>query len=489
MSRNVLAFDIGVSGGQAVLGCFSDGRIVLRKVYSFGNRPIRLGDTVYWDIMTLFGHIKRGIRAAADSGGFESIGIDTWGVDFAFIGKSGNYIEAPVHYSDKRTKDIFSYAFEKVPRDEFYDITGNRLLETNTVFQIMSVMRDRPKLFASAEKILTVSDLLNYMLSGTGCTDRSSASTTQMMDIHRFHWAYNLTEKIGIPRRLLPEIVPCGKVLGNVKPEICSETGITSAKTIAVCGHDVQCSAAAVPAEEDEFMFLIAGTWALFGIVSGVPLVSELSCRMNITNEVGLGEKITSYKSLVGLWLINETLRQWRKEDFDIDFSAMAALAAEAKPFGCFIDPNSSEFLSPGNIPEKIRGFCRRTGQKVPCSRSEIARCIFESLALSFRFCYDEFRACTRRIYKRIYIVGKGCRLEMLCAMTADACGCEVISGPAEAVSYGNSAIQLLALGEISSVRDTVSVIGASENIRVCRPVCTSAWNDAYSVFRKIRGK
>ncbi len=481
----VLAVDYGASGGRVMLGKYDGEQITVQEIHRFSNDPVTVNGTMYWDVLRLFHEMKQGMIKAKAYGGAESIGVDTWGVDFGLLDEKGYLLENPVHYRDGRTEGMLEKGFAKIPREHFYGITGNQFMEINTAFQLLALKEQRPELLARADCLLLMPDLFNYFLSGVKKSERSIVSTTQMGNPSEPGWVTEVTEKFGIPEKILTEVVPTGTVLGTIREEIKEELGIGEMDVIAVAGHDTQCALTAVPAKEEDFIFVSCGTWSLFGTELARPIVTEQSEKLNITNETGTDGRTSFLKNIIGLWLVQESRRQWMREGKEYSFSQLEKLAEEAEPFRCFIDPDAPEFVPAGNIPERIREYCGRTGQKVPQTEGEIVRCINESLALKYRYVLEEIKACTQKEYGAIHMVGGGIQSKLLCKFTAHANGIPVIAGPVEATVFGNIAIQLMAKGVIKDLAEARKVIADSDRPVVYEPENKDAWDRAYEFYRK----
>lgn len=484
--KRVLAFDFGASSGRAIIGSFDGEKISLQEVHRFSNDPVMLNGTLYWDVLRLFYEIKQGIVKAKIAGGFDSIGIDTWGVDFGLIDKNGRLLENPVHYRDLRTAGLVEESFKTVPKKEQYDITGIQFMELNTLFQLISLRRQRPELLDRADKMLFMPDLLAYFLTGKMCAEYSIASTSQLIDIKTRSWSERLLQAFDIPESLFAPLVQPGTVLGNLSDEICEECGVESVPVISVCGHDTQSAITAVPCEDGQFAFLSSGTWSLFGTELKNPIVNETTLDINITNEGGYGGSTGFLKNIIGLWLIQESRRQWQREGQDYSYADLEKLALSQPEFKCFIDPDAPEFVPQGNIPERVREFCKKTGQYVPQSVGEIMRCIYESLAMKYRMTFQKLCACTGVDYPVIHVIGGGTKDGLLCKMTADSCGRTVKAGPIEATVMGNVAVQFMSDGTIKSIGEARKAVAASESLKTYEPENTDAWAAAYESFVKI---
>lgn len=486
--KRVLVFDFGASSGRAMLGKFNGETISLEEIHRFENNPVKLNGTFYWDIYRLFYEVRQGISKAVLAGGFDSIGVDTWGVDFGLIGADGALLESPVHYRDERTKGMIEKALMLLPRERFYKITGNQFMDINTVFQLVSLQRKRPHMLKNAQTLLLMPDLFNYLLTGVKKSEASIASTTQMMNAVNKKWSDTVLDTLKLPKRLLTEIVPSGTVIGKLSDSICNDLNAPKADVIAVCGHDTQCAVAAVPTEEKDFIFISCGTWSLFGTELDEPLINPVSEALNLTNETGFGGTTTFLKNIIGLWLIQESRRQFRREGTELSFAELEKLALAAEPFQSFINPDAPEFVPEGDIPERVREFCKRTGQHVPESVGEVMRCIYESLALKYRQAFEEIKICTGREYRTINLIGGGTKDGLLCQMTANACNCPVTAGPIEATAYGNAAIQIIAAGAIPDIKTARKIIAESDSVKTYTPDNAEAWEAAYERYREFQG-
>lgn len=486
MTKRVLAFDFGASSGRAIIGSFDGEKITLQEVHRFSNDPVSVGGTVYWDALRLFHEIKQGIIKARLAGGFESIGIDTWGVDFGLIDAEGRLMENPIHYRDARTAGLVDEAFKTMPREKLYGITGIQFMELNTLFQLISLKKYRPWMLERADKMLFMPDLFGYMLTGKMCSEYSIATTSQLIDLETKSWSEEILDSFGIKKSLFAKLVPSGTVLGELSKEICEECGVDPVPVISVCGHDTQSAITSVPCEDGNFAFLSSGTWSLFGTELEKPIVNETSLGINITNEGGFDGSTGFLKNIIGLWLIQESRRQWQREGTDYSYAELEKLALAAEPFKCFIDPDAPEFVPHGNIPERVREFCRKTGQYVPETVGEIMRCIYESLAMKYRLTFEKLRECTERDYPVIHVIGGGTKDGLLCQMTASSCDRTVKAGPIEATVMGNLAVQLMSGGSIENIGQARKIVAVSSELKTFEPQNTEEWSKAYENFLKI---
>lgn len=481
----VLAIDFGASSGRVMLGTYDGKQISVKEIHRFSNDPVIINGTMYWDVLRLFYEVKQGMLKSKAYGKIDSIGVDTWGVDFGLLDESGYLLENPVHYRDSRTEGMLAKSFRLIPKEEFYQLTGNQFMEINTAFQLLALKEQRPDLLSRADCLLLMPDLFNYFLSGVKKSERSIVSTTQMSNPKEIGWAGEAVKRLGIPQDILTEVVPTGTVLGSVLPEIQDELGIEPMDVIAVAGHDTQCALAAVPAREEDFIFVSCGTWSLFGTELSEPIITDQSARLNVTNETGAEGKTSFLKNIIGLWLIQESRRQWMREGEEYSFSELERMAEEAEPFWYLIDPDAPEFVPAGNVPKRICAYCEKTGQKAPETKGQIVRCINESLALKYRYSLEEIRACTGKEYQAIHMVGGGTNSKLLCRFTARANHIPVVAGPIEATVYGNMAIQLMAKGKIENLKEARRVIAQSETPVTYLPENSGDWDKAYEFYKK----
>lgn len=487
--KRVLAFDFGASSGRAILGIFDGERIELQEVHRFSNDPVKINGTVYWDVQRLFFEIKQGILKAKEAGGFDSIGIDTWGVDFGLLRKDGTLVENPVHYRDARNDGMVEKATEYMSKERMYDITGIQFMDFNTVFQLLSLKENRPYILEEADKLLFMPDLLNYMLSGVKSTEFSIATTSQMVDLKTNNWSEEILDTFGIKKDLLTDIAPTGAVIGQLSDEICEELGVPKADIVSVAAHDTQSAITATPCEFDDFAFISCGTWSLFGTEVKEPIINEASKKLNVTNEGGYDYTTAFLKNICGLWLIQESRRQWIREGKEYSYAELEKLALECEPFKCFIDPDAPEFAPMGNLPRRVKEYCEKTGQYVPQTVGEIIRCIYESLALKYRYTFDGIKECTGKDYDRIHVMGGGTKDKLLLQMTAQSCNVNVYGGPIEATALGNVAIQLMSTGAIRDIKEARKIIAKGENLKLYEPNDNALWEKAYEDFKKIIDK
>ena len=487
-TRNCLVFDLGAESGRAVLGRFDGNSLALEDIHRFPNGPIRLRDSIYWDTLRLFSEIKQGISSAIRDHACkpDSIGIDTWGVDFGLLDRRGDLIGNPFHYRDRRCDGMLEAAFSRVPRAEIFERTGIQFMQINTLYQLLSMALDGSPALSSARTMLLMPDLFSYWLTGMVCSERTIASTSQCLDPNTGTWALPLLERLGIPTHIFSEIVEPGAVLGPLLPSVVEETGADSVQVIAGGSHDTASAVAAVPAETDDCAYLSSGTWSLMGVELPRPVINEKALAYNFTNEGGVCSTIRLLKNITGLWLIQECRRTWAAEGETLSYEEIARMAAEAPPSAAFVDPDHRDFMAPGDMPSRIRDFCRQTGQQSPEAIGSLARLVFESLALKYRLTLERLEELIGRHLGTIHIVGGGSQNRLLSQFTADATGRAVIAGPVEATAAGNAVMQLIALGELGSIEEGRAVVRRSFHTETYEPRDTHRWEDTYRGFLKL---
>ena len=485
----MLAIDLGASSGRGIVGTFDGKKLSVRENHRFPNEPVNTCGNFCWDILRIFHEIKASISkcALSDDKDIKSIGIDTWGVDYGFIDKNGALMANPYHYRDLRTEGIQPYAFSKVPFEEIYGVTGIQTMNFNTLYQLVADLRDRKYIVDNADKLLFVPDLLNYFLTGNKFNEYTIASTGALLDAKKREFATELLNKFGIRKDLFCELVMPGHRVGKLTDAIKAEVGNVNADVVNVASHDTASAVIAVPAKRgDEFVYISSGTWSLMGVESPEPIINERSASFNFTNEGGAGRTIRFLKNIMGLWLEQESRRQWKREGLEFSFDELTEKALESKPFACFINPNDDLFSPQGDMPGRIREYCKKTGQHVPETIGEIVRCIFESLVLCYRQTIDSIESMTGKKYSSINIVGGGTKEKILCQYAADACNRVVYAGPVEATAIGNIAMQAISAGEIKDIAEAREIIRDSFEVKVYEPHHTDAWDEAYQRYLNI---
>ena len=484
--KKVLAFDFGASSGRAILGTFDNGKITLEELHRFSNDPVSVNGHFYWDVLRLFHEIKQGILACSAAGhkDIAAIGIDTWGVDFALIDKDGEMLANPYHYRDF-TQENMNSAIEELGKENIYSKTGIQFLTFNTIFQFYYLKKNKPEIFDRAEHFLMIPDLFNYMLTGKMANEYSNASTTQLLNPVKGDWEFELIDALGVDKKLFKNIVNSGTVLGTLLPELASELQMPEVPVICVASHDTGSAVAAVPFENPETsLYISCGTWSLMGSEMRKPVITEDAMRFNFTNEGGVERTTRFLSNIMGLWLIQESRRQWKRENKDYSFNDMEQAARAATPFVSFINPDCPDFTPPGDMPSRIKEFNKQKGFKVPETMGDVVLCIYQSLALKYRYVVESMEELMGKKIDTIHMVGGGIKDTFLCQMTADATGRRVVAGPTEGTAMGNIAVQLMALGEIDGLEGIRKVICASTETKEYTPSGDKAWDEAYETFK-----
>ena len=477
-----LAFDLGAESGRAVLGTLAGGKIELEVIHRFRTEGLMMLGVRQWDLTRIYEDMITGLHICAKehTTQLDGIGVDTWGVDFGLVAEDGTVLGNPVHYRDKRNDGMQEKAFTKVSREDIYKGTGIQYLPFNTNFQLLSLVESNSPILKAAETLLMMGDVLGYLLSGAKACEYSGASTTQLLDPHTRKWNDGLIEALGIPRRLFPDPVDPGSVIGTLLPEIAATTGLDAGiPIIAPCTHDTGAAVASVPVTDTAkpWAYLSSGTWSLLGAELDEPEVSEASLAASFTNEGGAGGKIRFLKNIFGLWLVQECRRAWEREGTVLDYGTITREAADAKPFGPIIDLDDERLLAPEHMPEMIQTLCKESGQAVPETRGEITRCALESLAVKYRDTLADMDGVLGRKTEKLHIIGGGTQNKLLSQMTADACGIPVVTGPIEATALGNIGVQAMGVGVLASLDALRSTVAASVELETYMPENTEAWS------------
>ena len=491
MSKKILAFDFGGSSGRAMIGEYdSEQKLInVEEIHRFNNDTVLVNGHMYWDILRLFFEVKNGIRKALQKvGKIDAIGIDTWGVDFGLIDKKGELLGNPTHYRDERTVGMPEEVFETVSKHDLYQTTGIQCMRINTIYQLYYLSKYRPELLEVADCLLFIPDLFAYFLTGAKRAEFTLATTSNMFDPEKKDWAYDILEKLGIDAKLLPPVINPGEAYGNLLPELCEEFGCDPIPVIAVCTHDTASAVLSAPAEGD-FAYISCGTWSLFGTELAKPLINDASEQVEYTNEGGYNGSITFLRNIMGLWLIQESRRQWIREGFDVSYADLEKEALAAEPFRCFIDCDAPEFELAGDLPGRVQKFCEVTGQYVPKTRGEIMRCIYQSLAMKYKLNMANLQELTGKKYSQLNMLGGGIKDTLLCRMAADAMNIRVVAGPSEATVIGNISAQLIALGEMKDVKEVREVVKNSTPLKIYEPENAADWEKNYEEYRRYLGK
>lgn len=484
-SADFLAVDLGASSGRTFLGSFDGGKISFQEVHRFPNEPVQLVDGLHWDALRIMHEVRHGLsRAARQSRSLQSVGVDTWGVDFALLDRDGALVSNPYHYRDPRTEGVMERAFDKVSREELYRATGIQFLPFNTLYQILA-MEDSP-LLEAADTLFMIPDLIGYWLTGEKASEYTVATTTQLYDLAGEGWAWDLMRRMNVPERIFPEILPSGTQLGALLPDVAEETGLGRLPVTATATHDTASAVVAVPAD-GPFAYISSGTWSLVGVETGRPFATEDGLRHNFTNEGGFGGTVRLLRNVMGLWLLQESLRTWAKHGRGYSYEELARMAESAPPFGALVDPDHGSFLAPGDMPARIRELCAKTGQAPVEEPGAVARCIFESLALKYRWVLERAEEVSGQRAETVHVVGGGAQNALLCRLTAAAMRRPVVAGPVEATALGNLMVQAFGRGHVGSLEEIRSVVRSSVEVRTYLPEGEAdEWDEAFGRFSEL---
>jgi rhamnulokinase len=482
---NYVAIDLGAESGRAMLGQFDGQHLALTEAHRFPNVPVRLPDGLHWDVLRLWAEIQNGLAAAARKYPVQlsSVGLDTWGVDFGLLDRQGALVGNPYHYRDSRTDGMLDEAFRRMPREQIFEQTGIQFMPINTLYQLLALVAGHSPALELAETCLTIPDLFNFWLSGVKAAEFSIATTTQCYDPRRCTWADPVLAAMGIPRRLFPELISSGTILGPLRAAVAESIGMTALPVIAPACHDTGSAVAAVPAENDNFAWLSSGTWSIFGAEVKQANLTPQALAYNFTNEGGVFGTWRLSKNIMGLWLVQECKREW-----GLAYDELTRLAAEAQPFLSVIDPDGGVFLHPGHMPEKIRTFCAQSGQAVPQTQGEIVRVALESLALKYRLTLGRLEELTGQRFDVIHIIGGGTRNRLLNQLTADCTGRTVVTGPVEATAIGNILMQAIALGHLSSLTEARRLVRQSFDVETYQPARAAGWDEGFAKLLSFTG-
>jgi rhamnulokinase len=481
-----VAFDLGAESGRSVLGLLDDGKLSLTETHRWPNISVRLGDSLHWDALRLFTEMKQGLRAAVQEHGKEiaGAGVDTWGVDYGLLGPDDMLIGNPRCYRDPRTDGMVEEAAGIVPKSEIYEQTGIQFMQLNTLFQLFAASRRERWMLDAARTMLMMPDLLNFWFTGVKANEFTDATTTQFYNPRTGAWATEMLGRLGIPTHFLTaDIIPPGTVLGNILQSVAEEIGSDEIPFIAPATHDTGSAVAAVPCTTGSYAYISSGTWSLMGIESKQPIINESTRELNFTNEGGVAGTYRVLRNIMGLWLVQECRRTWQKEGQDYSYAELTDMAAAAEPFRSLVNPDDQSFLAPGDMPSRIREFCKRTNQPVPQDAGSVVRTALDSLALKYRWVLERLEALTGHRLDRIHMVGGGTQNRLLCQLAADAMCRPVIAGPIEATAIGNIIVQAIGLGHIGSLDQGREIVRNSFEVIAYEPKHEGMIEDVYARF------
>lgn len=467
LGEHYIAIDLGAGSGRVMLARFDGQRLEVEELHRFQNPGVNLLGSLYWDVLGLYRGMLAGLGSAASSRPV-SLGVDTWGVDFALLNRDGELVGNPRHYRDSRTAGKMAEAFEFVPRETIFASSGLQFMEINSLFQLFS-MQGTPELDA-AETFLMMPDLFHYWFTGRKACEFTDASTSQCYDANSGRWAYPVLEALGLPTHIFGEVVEPGTDLGALRPSIAKECGLSPMRVVAPGTHDTASAVAAVPATGGDWAYLSSGTWSLLGVETSRPHVIPEVLAKNFTNEGGVCNTNRLLKNICGMWLLEECRREWSRQGVRTDYDDLLAVASASPAFRSVVDVDAPEFVAPGDMPGRIAEACRRHGQPVPETPGQFVRTILESLALKYRNVLADLAGITGRRPKALHVVGGGSRNELLCQYAADACGIPVVAGPVEATAMGNAMMQGIASGSIANLAQGREVVRRSLALKQYEP-------------------
>ena len=483
-----IAVDLGAGSGRVIAAKTDFATLELEEVHRFDNPGTDLPGGSYWNIIGLYREILEGLRRAVERHGeaIVSIGIDTWGCDYGLIDNNGELLGMPHQYRDPRFEGMAEAMHAILPEAEIFARTGIKTNFYNSSLHLLAEARKQSPALANAANLLFVPDLLAYWLTGRQAVERTIASTSQLLDVTTGEWAWSVIDVLGLPRKIFGEIVAPGTVLGPIRDEVAGFIGRAGIPVVATACHDTAAAVAGIPMSGSGNLWLSSGTWSIMGVEAEAPISTPDALELGFCNELGVEGSVRFLKNIGGLWLIQECKRQWELDGEKLSFAEMAGLASESAPFTAFIDPDDASFASPGEMPDKIRAFCEKTGQPVPGDKGLVLRVSSDSLALKYRVVYERIQQLTGRSFARLHAGGGGIQNELLSQATADALGIEVVAGPVEATSCGNVITQMIGTGYLPNIQAGRELIRRSFEFRSFTPGDAAAWEAALARFKKV---
>ena len=480
--RNMIAFDLGASNGRAILGQFDGEKITMRELHRFENNYIEMNGVYYWDTPYLYNQLKQGLLKFKQGGygELDSFGIDTWGVDYGLLDKNGQLAGVPRSYRLGTQEDIDAVK-AVIPADKLYARSGiDTTLTFNTLYQLYRRKRENDPALEIADTMLLTPDLLGYFLTGAKGTEYTIATTTQLYNPTTKDWDWETIRQLGLPEHIFTKIDKTGTIRGYLRPELCEELGLNAAAFVAVGSHDTASAVAAIPGT-GSFAFCSSGTWSLFGAEMDKPDLSPEAAAAGFSNEGAVQGGFRPLNTIIGMWIIQECRRDWIKNGMDISWDEVVNQAKAAEPLRSIINPDSPEFYAGGNMEKKIQDFCRATNQPVPETVGQVARCVYESLALKYRHALEGLEKMKGQRIDSLNIVGGPINNRFLNQLIADSLDRNVITGPVEGAAIGNLLTQAMALGDIADLAQLRQVVRNSESVETWKPNHTDAWENAYN--------
>lgn len=490
MKRRVyLAVDLGASSGRVLAGLFDGERLDLEEVHRFGNGPVSVNGRLYWRSFELWSNILAGLREAGRRYGdaVVSVGVDTWGVDFALLDRHGELLGAPVAYRDARTQGAFDRAFAVVPREEIFAETGLQFMELNSLYQLLAIQQLGSPPLDRAGRLLFMPDLFHWMLTGEQANELTIASTSQLYNPRTGDWSTKLIERFGVPREIFGRIAQPGETLGPLLRHVADETGLKNVNVVLPGSHDTASAVLAVPAATSSgWCYISSGTWSLMGLETPAPVINEKCSQWNFTNEGGVAGTTRLLKNISGLWLVQECQRIWRSQGQDYNWEGLTRLAEQATPLRSIVNPDDARLGAPHDMPAMLATLCNESSEPTPADHGATIRCALEGLALRYRDVLAKLEQLGGAPIERIHIVGGGTQNRLLCQMAADACERPVLAGPVEATAIGNVMMQAIAADDVADVAQAREVIRNSFEMVEYTPQRDERWGTAAERFAKL---
>lgn len=476
------AVDLGATSGRVTSGFFDGSKLCLGAEYRFPNIPVRIHKTLYWDILGIYRHVAEGLTQIAAQNDIMSVGVDTWGNDFALFDRTGRMLENAVHYRDEMTKGMPERLQKVVPMRELYNITGIQHMRVNGLYKLYAMSQNDYSSYRCASRLLMIPDIMTYFLTGEMINEYTNASTTQMLCAKTGDWAYGMLERLGINTQIFSKPV----VLSKAAFPLADRSLYGKAKLAVIGTHDTACAVAAVPCVKENFIYISSGTWSLVGTETDNCIISETALKYNLTNEGGVFGKNRLLKNVMGMWILEELIREWKSKGISVSYESIMAEAKKAKPYAMLIDPDDPQFIDMGDMSEKVDGYLMKTGQTPPRDIGSYARCLFDSLAIKYTTVMEQITKITGKRYEVIHIVGGGSKNTLLNQIVADVSGLPVAAGPAEATTTGNILTQASVCGEIAGLAELRDVSARSSSITVYEPSGEGQAREAYDKFENI---
>ncbi|MCI6462008.1 MAG: rhamnulokinase family protein [Prevotella sp.] len=485
--KHFFAVDLGATSGRTIIGTIENGKMSLEELTRFDNNLIETGGHFYWDIFALYNEVINGLRLVAKRQiEIQSIGIDTWGVDFVCVGSDGAILRNPLAYRDPHTVGKMEEYFEKkVARDEVYNITGIQFMNFNSLFQLYAMDEAGNTALRNADKVLFVPDALSYMLTGNAVCEYTIASTSQMLDPRTKDLDSRLVESVGLKRGQFGEMVNPATVIGTITEEVQKMTGLGAVPVIAVAGHDTGSAVAAVPAANEKFAYLSSGTWSLMGIETQDAIINARSFDLNFTNEGGIEGTTRFLKNICGMWIYERCRKEWKDAE-GLGHAELQSAAMECEPFRSLINPDDPIFANPASMVDAITTYCEKTNQPIPQGYAQTCRCIFDSLALRYRQVFAWLKEFADFDINVLHIIGGGSKNEYLDQFTANSCGVTVLAGPQEGTAIGNIMLQAKAAGMVGDIWEMRRIIADSLELKRFEPQDKEIWDAAYEKYLDI---